>query len=126
MVLNAKHLLTEYYKYFQMIYNNQVNTKPLNHNKMAKRLSRQEKIDKMVVDMINKMFEIAGHPVTYDDIKDRKDDWFNDWTITDAQYTEWKQWGKKYLQKHLNMYAKMADREMSMIGLMWGLKFETL
>ncbi len=93
---------------------------------MAKRLTRQEKIDKSLVDIINKMFEIAGHPVTYDDIKDRKDDWFNDWTITDAQYTEWKQWGKKYLQKHLNMYAKMADREMSMIGLMWGLKFETL
>ena len=43
---------------------------------MAKRLSRDEKWDQAVIDLINKMFEIAGHNVTYDDIKDRKDDWY--------------------------------------------------
>ena len=96
----------------------------LKENKMAKRLTRQEKIDKSLVDIINKMFKIAGHDVTYDDIKDRKDDWFSQWTMTEDQYDEWKKWGKKYLQKHLSMYAKMAEREMSMVGLMWGLKFE--
>ena len=96
----------------------------LKENKMAKRLTRQEKIDKSLVDIINKMFKIAGHDVTYDDIKDRKDDWFSQWTMTEDQYDEWKKWGKKYLQKYLGMYAKMAEREMSMVGLMWGLKFE--
>jgi hypothetical protein len=80
----------------------------------------------MVVDMINKMFEIAGHAVTYEDIKDRKDAWYTDWTITEAQYDEWKAWGKKYLQTKLRMYAKMAERQMEMIGLMWGLKFSDL
>jgi hypothetical protein len=30
----------------------------------------------MAVDVINEMFRIAGHEVTYDDIKDRKDNWF--------------------------------------------------
>lgn len=93
---------------------------------MAKRLSRQEKEQQMVVDMINKMFEIAGHEVTYDDIKDRKDNWFHQWTMTEAQYDEWKVWGKKYLQTKLRMYAKMAERQMEMIGLMWGLKFSDL
>jgi hypothetical protein len=92
-------------------------------NKMAKRLTRQEKINKMAVDVINEMFRIAGHEVTYDDIKDRKDNWFQDWTMTMAQYDEWKLWGKKYLQKNLNMYAKQAEKEMTMIGLMWGLTF---
>ena len=51
---------------------------------MAKRLSREEKWDKAVVDLINKMFEIAGHNVTYEDIKDRKDNWFWDWEMITA------------------------------------------
>jgi hypothetical protein len=90
---------------------------------MAKRLSREEKWDLAVVDLINEMFKIAGHSVTYEDIKDRKDNWFNDWTMTMDQYEEWKLWGKKYLQKKLNMYAKSAEKQMVWAGSMWGLKF---
>jgi hypothetical protein len=90
---------------------------------MAKRLTREEKWDLATVDLINEMFKIAGHSVTYEDIKDRKDNWFNDWTITMDQYEEWKLWGKKYLQKKLNMYAKSAENQMNWVGLMWGLKF---
>ena len=89
-----------------------------------KRLTRAQKEEQMVPDMINKMFEIAGHGVTYNDIKDRKDAWYAQWTMTEQQYDEWKLWGKKYLMKNLRMYAKMAERQMSMIGLMWGLKFD--
>jgi len=90
---------------------------------MKKRLSREKKKEKMVVDMIDKMFEIAGHSVTYDDVKDRKDDWYTQWTITVDQNDEWKDWGKKYLIKELKFPAKLAEREMGMISLMWGLKF---
>jgi hypothetical protein len=90
---------------------------------MAKRLSREEKWDLAVVDLINEMFKIAGHSVTYEEIKDRKDNWFNDWTMTVDQYEEWKLWGKKYLQKKLNMYAKSAEKQMDWVGLMWGLQF---
>ena len=46
--------------------------------------------------------------------------------MTEAQYDEWQKWGKKYLQKNLRYYAKMAERQMQMIGLMWGLKFSNL
>jgi hypothetical protein len=35
---------------------------------MKKRLSIEEKREKAVVDLINQMFVIAGHDVTYDDI----------------------------------------------------------
>ena len=90
---------------------------------MAKRLSREEKWDLAVVDLINEMFKIAGHSVTYEDIKDRKDNWFNDWTMTMDQYEEWKLWGKKYLQKKLNMYAKSAENQTNWVGFMLGLKF---
>lgn len=90
---------------------------------MAKRLTKQQKQYKMLVDLINEMFRIAGHAVTYDDVKDRKDDWFQQWTMTMDQNAEWQRWGKKYLQKNLNMYAKQAEKEMQWISLMWGLKF---
>lgn len=89
---------------------------------MAKRLTRQQKIEKMLVDVINEMFCIAGHDVTYDDVKERKDDWFQAWTMTADQNETWQRWGKKYLQKNLNMYAKQAEKEMQWISLMWGLK----
>jgi hypothetical protein len=90
---------------------------------MAKRLTREEKWQLAVVDLINKMFEIAGHSVTYEDVKDRKDAWYSEWTMTVDQYEEWKRWGERYLQKKLNMYPKSAEKQMSYVGLMWGLKF---
>ena len=90
---------------------------------MAKRLSKQEKIDKSIIDLINEMFRIAGHEVTYEDIKDRKDDWYTQWTMTLAQKDEWKAWGKTYLIKNLKLSSKYAEREMAMVSLMWGLKF---
>ena len=90
---------------------------------MAKRLTREEKWQLAVVDLINTMFEIAGHSVTYEDLKDRKDAWYSEWTMTVDQYDEWKRWGEKYLQKKLNMYPKYAEKQMSYVGLMWGLKF---
>jgi hypothetical protein len=33
-----------------------------------KRLTREQKKDKAIIDLINQMFIIAGHNVTYDDI----------------------------------------------------------
>lgn len=90
---------------------------------MAKRLSRKEKLDKSIIDLINEMFRIAGHEVTYEDIKDRKDDWYTQWTMTMAQNDEWKSWGKTYLIKNLKLNTKYAEREMAMVSLMWGLKF---
>jgi hypothetical protein len=76
-----------------------------------------------LIDLINEMFRIAGHAVTFEDIKDRKDDWYTQWTMTMAQNDEWQQWGKKYLQKTLRTPAKLAEREMQWISLQYGLKF---
>jgi len=90
---------------------------------MAKRLSRQEKIDKSIIDLINEMFRIAGHEVTYEDVKGRQDNWFTEWTMTMAQNDEWQAWGKKYLAKNLKLNSKYSEREMAMVSLMWGLKF---
>ena len=54
---------------------------------------RKNKDEIVVETMINKMFEIAGHSVTFENIKDRKDDWYVQWTMTEEQTKEWRDWG---------------------------------
>ena len=90
---------------------------------MNKRISKQEKKEQAVIDLVNMMFEIAGHTVTFEDIKDRKDNWFQQWTMTTEQNDQWELWGKKHLIKNLRMNAKSAEKEMMWISLQWGLKF---
>jgi hypothetical protein len=88
-----------------------------------KRLSREQKREKAVVDLINQMFIIAGHEVTYDDVVGRKDDWYAQWTMTVEQSEEWRAWGENYLRKNLKLNKYLAEREMAMVNLMWGLKY---
>lgn len=91
----------------------------------TKRLSKEEKNKQAVIDLINQMFVIAGHDVTYDDILG-KENWFQQWTMTVEQAEEWKQWGKQYLMKNLRMSAKRAESEMMWCNLQWGLKYKDL
>ena len=88
-----------------------------------KRLSREQKREQAVIDLINQMFIIAGHEVTYDDVKDRKDDWYAQWTMTVAQSEEWRKWGENYLRKNLKVPKYLAEREMAWVNLQWGLKY---
>jgi hypothetical protein len=88
-----------------------------------KRITREEKMNLLVIDLINKMFECAGHNVTYDDIKDREDDWYTEWTMTMDQNKEWMEWGRNEIKTRLKWSNKIAEKEMAMINLMWGLKY---
>ena len=87
------------------------------------RQNRDQKRQQAVIDLINKMFEIAGHNVTYDDIKGRQDDWYTQWTMSPEQNDEWQNWGVEYLKKKFKWNKKVAQTEMAWISLMWGLKF---
>jgi hypothetical protein len=87
-----------------------------------KRLTRDQKKDKAIIDLINQMFIIAGHNVTYDNIVGVKD-WFREYTMTVEQGDEFKKWGKKYLMKNLQMRAAMAEKEMMWFNLQWGLTY---
>lgn len=89
---------------------------------MAKRLSREEKREKAVVDLINQMFIIAGHDVTYYDVLGR-DNWFREYSMTVEQGEEFKKWGKKYLMKNLGMRACQAETEMMWFNVQWGLTY---
>lgn len=87
------------------------------------RLTREQKKEKAVEDLINQMFIIAGHDVTFEDIKTRQDSWFTQWTMTVEQSDEWMEWGIKYLRKKLKLNKELAKKEMVWFSLMWGLKF---
>jgi hypothetical protein len=90
---------------------------------MAKRLTLAEKQNLFIENAINKMFEIAGYDVTYNDIKDRKDNWYAQWTMTMEQNEEWQKWGVTEIKKQFKYNSTIAEREMGMVSLMWGLKF---
>ena len=45
-----------------------------------KRLSREQKKEKAIKDLINQMFVIAGHDVTYDDVLN-VDNWFQKFCV---------------------------------------------
>lgn len=86
--------------------------------------SAQER-DLIVETLINKMFEIAGHNVTYKDIVDRKDEWYKDWTMTEQQEKEWVKWGTEHIHKVYKHFSKdIAKREMAMFNVAYGLKIK--
>lgn len=73
--------------------------------------------------IINKMFEIAENKLTYDDIKETKEEWFKINTMTQAQNDEWKEWMTEYLTKQrLSFNKTMAKRNVAMLDLMYGLR----
>ena len=69
-----------------------------------KRLTNEE----LIAIIINKMFEISEHNVTFNDIKDRKDNWYQQWTMTVEQNEEWKRWMVGFLRKERGE-LKMAN-----------------
>jgi hypothetical protein len=89
----------------------------------APRLNKQQKREQAVVDLLNQMFVISGHNVTYEDIKGRTDNWWADWTMTVNQADQWKAWGAEYLRKNLKLNKTLAKEEMQWINLQWGLKY---
>ena len=88
-----------------------------------KLLTKEQKREQAVIDLLNQMFVIAGHNVTYEDIKGRKDNWWTEWTMTMAQADEWKAWGVDYLRKNLKLNKVLAEKEMQWVNLQWGLKY---
>jgi len=87
-------------------------------------MNRQDKTIQISKDLINKMFELAGHDMKYEDLIGRQDDWFTQYTMTQDQNKEWRKWGAEYLRKKKRWTKKMAEREMAMVDLHCGLKIK--
>jgi hypothetical protein len=83
----------------------------------------KRKTNKEIIEaLINEMFVIAGHNLTYQDVEGRTDNWFSEYTMTESQNNQWKDWGVDYLRKQQHWNKRSAQREMSMLDLYCGLK----
>ena len=77
---------------------------------------------KILKHLINKMFEYAGVPQTFDDIKDRKDDWFREFTMTEVESELFKNYAITYLKRELKTTYYRANTEYQWFDLSYGLK----
>lgn len=77
---------------------------------------------KIVKHLINKMFEYAHIPQTYDDIKDRKDEWYREFTMTQEESNAFKDYAIRYLKRELKTGYYKADTEYQWFDLMYGLR----
>jgi hypothetical protein len=75
-------------------------------------------------DIINKMMEIAGYDVTFDDLVKEEDGWYARYTMTQKQNDEWREWSMNKLMKDRGMTKRKAEYEMSMMDLAYGLRID--
>jgi hypothetical protein len=85
-------------------------------------MKRADKNKLVLKELIDKMFEIAGHDLKFEDVEGRKDNWYQQHTMTEAQNEEWRDWGTKFIIKKHRCNKYIADREMRMLDLYCGLK----
>jgi hypothetical protein len=85
-------------------------------------MKRQDKDKQVLKELIDKMFEIAGHSLKFEDVEGRTDNWFQQYTMTEEQNKEWREWGTKFLNKKRRFGVKLASREMAWLDLYCGLK----
>lgn len=87
------------------------------------RVEQKANKDRLLLkELIDKMFELAGHNLKFEDVEGRKDNWFQEYTMTEEQNREWREWGTKLIAKKKRHLKKIADREMAWIDLYCGLK----
>jgi len=89
---------------------------------MTREQRKRDKDTLILKELIDKMFEIAGHDLKFEDVEGRKDNWFQQYTMTEAQNEEWRDWGIKLIMKKRRYNKYLADREMRMLDLYCGLK----
>jgi hypothetical protein len=85
-------------------------------------MKREDKNKLILKELIDKMFEMAGHDLKFEDVEGRKDNWFQQYTMTESQNEEWRDWGIKLIMKKRRYNRYLADREMRMLDLYCGLK----
>jgi hypothetical protein len=85
-------------------------------------MKREDKNKLILKELIDKMFELAGHDLKFEDVEGRTDNWFQQYTMTEAQNEEWRDWGIKLIMKKRRYNRYLADREMRMLDLYCGLK----
>jgi len=76
--------------------------------------------------LIDKMFKIAGYEIGYKEIKNRDDNWFQQYTMTHAQEEKWKVYCLKKIKKAFPSFSnKFVILQYSYFNMSFGLKIKT-
>lgn len=78
--------------------------------------------NEMIEELLQKMFEFAGHNVYYSNLLENKAHWRTLYTMPQDAKVRWLNWGAGYLQKRLGLNSTRAQAEMQMLDAMYGLK----
>jgi hypothetical protein len=89
-------------------------------------MKKQDKDKLILKELIDKMFEIAGHDLKFEDVEGRTDNWFQQYTMTEIQNEEWRDWGIDLIMKKRRYNRYLADREIRMLDLYCGLKISDI
>lgn len=84
--------------------------------------TKKKTIQDVAKDLINGMFQIAGHDVTFDDVVKEPEGYYNRYTWTPEQENQWISWATDYVKKNLKHRSSYADREVTMFNLCYGLR----
>ena len=88
-------------------------------------MSKYNKQELIVIELINLMFKIAGYDVSFFDILEMGSKWNTGFTMTKEQEKLWMKEGEKLIAKKLKYITKeSARKEMDWVNLMWGLKIK--
>lgn len=93
---------------------------------------KEKKRDKFIEEAINKMMEIAGHSIRYNDLlkeeepSNIEDAWYHRYTMTKEQYDEWEDWCVKKIAKVFKVNKKKARSDFSWFSLSFGLRIDPL
>lgn len=83
----------------------------------------ENKKDKALQAILNKMFEIAGYSKTVEDVLNEGDEnWYTNYTMTEVQEEEWLKWSEDYLVKKLRWSRTRAKKELGWVNLSYGLR----
>lgn len=82
----------------------------------------KEKKHRAIVDLINKMFEISGYDLKYEDVEKLEDEFYDKYTMTSAQYDEWEQWAINYLRQKFRWTKALAKKEVGWFALGYALR----
>ena len=72
--------------------------------------------------LLSKMFEYAGYPAPNQNLRETKSEWYGNYQMSNANKSQWMDWGANYIQQELGVTKDRAKLEMYMLAMTFGLK----
>ena len=81
-----------------------------------------EKKYQLIQELLEKMFEYAGHYPPNQNLRETKRDWYNNYHISKEAKKLWMNWATNRLQSEMGLTHSRAELEIQMLDVSFGLK----